>query len=420
MSQLKAVSTLLSASMFGQLLGLLSLPLITRLISAEQYGVFSYFLAVFALLSPLVSMNLPQALALTTSSRQQQFIQWLTLATAVRMVLLIFLLLIATLLLVPDFLPGTLLLWLSLPVLLFINAFNQLQQQILLLNKAFAQVAKVELSQSLSLNLGKILAALLLPLAWSLVLATFIARLIALRLLLRYLPLPWRKYPLLLKRRAKLWRRWLRYKDFVFYQTPQLAFNALSQYGPVLLLSLFLGPVIAGFYMLAKTVVEAPASLVNKVVADIFYPFIAGNKVSKLPLLPLLKKVTLSLASLAILPFTLLFFFAEPIFSLVFGADWQTAGYIAGWFSFWYYLVFCNAPAGRVIVVCRLQRFALGLNVFTTVLRLGGLILCLILTQDLYVAIPLLAALGVAHNLCYIGMAFYAAYRHDKLLTKVV
>lgn len=418
MPHFKALSALLTASVLGQLLALLTLPLLTRFISTEQYGIFSMFVAVLALLSPLICLNLPQALLLTTSQRQRRFIGWLSMATALRLVVLLLCALVVIHLFWPALLSGALLLWYLLAPSLLLLALLQLQQQRLLAAKAFTVLAKAELLHSISLNIGKLLAALLLPLAWLLVVVTLGARLLQLGALQRYAPLSLWHSPLLLTRRAKLWRRWWRFKDFVWYQTPQQVLNALSQQGPLLLFAAFLGPAVAGFYLLAKTVLEAPATLVNKAVADMFYPFIADNKASGQPLLPLFIKVTALLAAVALLPFLTLLLFAEPLFVWLFGADWQTAGVIATGLALWFYLVFCNAPAGRVLVVCRKQKWALVLNILTTSLRFGGLYWLLADGAQLQPAITLLAVLGVGHNLCFIILACYSARAHDDSLTR--
>lgn len=441
MRYLKAATALLGVSVSSQLLALLALPLLTRTLSTAEFGQFSVFVATLGLLTPWLMLNLPQALVLTRRVSQQRYISALSLRTAAVSCLFSGLLLIVF---VASGLAAAPLLWLLLPLLLWLTALSQLFQQRLLAEKSFSRLASAELRQSLLLNIGKVLVALLLPFATSLAVVTIWARWLFARQLqqacaerassqrsdagvwplnYRHLSDGYLQYcnTRRLSRTARqLWRGWCRYRDFTLYQSAQQGLNALSQHSPLILLSWFQGPAVAAFYMLAKTVLEAPASLVNKAVADIFYPFAAERHHTAKPLLPLLSKVTLALAVLALLPFGLLFFYAPALFGWIFGAGWQQAGELASLMSLWFYLVFCNAPAGRVLVVCRLQRLALWLNVATTSLRLAGLLACLISGQPLYYAIAWLVALGVLHNGVYIGLALHAAWRYDRMLLKDV
>lgn len=446
MRYLKAATALLGASVSSQLLALLALPLLTRTLTTAEFGQFSVFVATLGLLTPWLLLNLPQALVLTRRVSQQRYIGVLSLRTAALSCLLTGLVLAMLFAsgLVANGLVATPLLWLLLPLLMWFTAVSQLLQQRLLAEKRFGSLAGAELRQSLLLNIGKVLVALQLPFAASMAVVTIWARWLFARQLQQACaecvpsqyrdagvwalnnwhlsggsPHHWniKRFKLGVR---QLWRGWCRYRDFTLYQSAQQGLNALSQHSPLILLSWFQGPAVAAFYMLAKTVLEAPSSLVNKAVADIFYPFAAERHHTAKPLLPLLSKVTLALALIALLPFGLLFFYAPALFGWIFGAGWQQAGELAGWMSLWFYLVFCNAPAGRVLVVCRLQRLALWLNVATTSLRLAGLLACLISGQPLYYAIAWLVALGVLHNLLYIGLAAHAAWRHDGNLLKDV
>src|SRR5690606_33706852 len=62
------------------------------------------------------------------------------------------------------------------------------------------------------------------------------------------------------------------YRDFPLYRAPQAVLNAASQSLPILMLTSFFSPSIAGFYTLTRTVLALPATLLGSSVQSVFYP----------------------------------------------------------------------------------------------------------------------------------------------------
>src|SRR5699024_4844987 len=161
--------------------------------------------------------------------------------------------------------------------------------------------------------------------------------------------------------------------DFPMYRAPEMILNATSNGLPVLMLSTFFGPAAAGFYSIGKTVLRLPAELIGKSVGDVFYPRIAeaANNKENLPLL--IKKATLALAGVGILPYGLIIIFGPTIFSLVFGSDWAVAGEYARWIAIWSYVGFMNRPSVRSLPVLSAQRFHLIYTIIILITRVLAL-----------------------------------------------
>ena len=86
-----------------------------------------------------------------------------------------------------------------------------------------------------------------------------------------------------------------RYRDFPLFRAPQVFLNAISQSLPVLMLTSFFGPAVAGFYSIGRTVLAIPSTLIGKSVGDVFYPRISEAAHNGENLTKLIKKATLSL-----------------------------------------------------------------------------------------------------------------------------
>jgi O-antigen/teichoic acid export membrane protein len=145
--------------------------------------------------------------------------------------------------------------------------------------------------------------------------------------------------------------------------------NAASQSLPVLMLASFFGPAAAGFYSLGRTVMSMPIRLIGKSVGDVFYPRFTEAAHKGQPLGPLILKATGFLAAAGVAPFALVVAIGPWLFRLVFGENWAVAGDYARWLAIWLYFGFLNRPSVAAIATLGMQRFFLGYEVASLVLR---------------------------------------------------
>ena len=71
---IRHIITIVTGTMFAQLLPLLITPLLTRLYSPESFGLFANFIAITAIISSIVSLRLEMAILLPKSTKIAQFL----------------------------------------------------------------------------------------------------------------------------------------------------------------------------------------------------------------------------------------------------------------------------------------------------------------------------------------------------------
>lgn len=152
--------------------------------------------------------------------------------------------------------------------------------------------------------------------------------------------------------RAIAWR----YRDFPLYAAPQNLLNAVSQGIPVLLLATFYGAGAAGYYALAVRVLRAPMLFILSPLRQVLLQKVAEVHNSGGDLRRLFVIATSALLGGALVPCTLLLFFAPTLFSWFLGAEWRDAGEYGQWLVVALIPAFCNAPSGLVARVLRRQR----------------------------------------------------------------
>src|SRR5699024_8422549 len=100
-----------------------------------------------------------------------------------------------------------------------------------------------------------------------------------------------------------------------------------------LLLTTFFGPASAGFYNIGRTVLGLPSRLIGQSIGDVFYPRISEAANNDENVGRLIKRATILLGAIGIVPFGVVIIFGPWIFEFVFGSGWDVAGEYARWIS---------------------------------------------------------------------------------------
>jgi O-antigen/teichoic acid export membrane protein len=156
----------------------------------------------------------------------------------------------------------------------------------------------------------------------------------------------------------------VRYKNFPQFLILAHGFNAGSSQSPALLLTGLFSAPVAGFYMLTQRVLNAPIGLVANAIRDVFRQEAssqyAKGKECRAIYLSTLKK----LALLSFLPFLLLFFVAEHLFAIVFGEEWRVSGEYAAILAPMFFLRFITSPLSSMFMIAEVQKIDLIWQIF--------------------------------------------------------
>lgn len=150
-----------------------------------------------------------------------------------------------------------------------------------------------------------------------------------------------------------------KYSSFPKYLIVAHGFNTGSSQMPVILLGAFFNSAVAGFYMLTQRVIGAPMTIVGSAIGDVFrqeashaYAH-AGN--CKSVYLKTLKR----LIAISIFPFVIFFFIAPFAFAFVFGDGWRISGEYAQILTPMFFLRFVTSPLSAMFMIAQKQRLDL-------------------------------------------------------------
>lgn len=175
------------------------------------------------------------------------------------------------------------------------------------------------------------------------------------------------------------------YKEFPLYTSPQGLMSALSQGLPVILLGYFYGIGVAGAYAFGIRILQTPMNFIAAPLYRVVFQRSSEIHNQDDDLFSFYIKGTVVLLAVILVPAIILLVWAPQIFSWIFGAEWREAGIYARWLMLWISIVFINQPAIICATILRQQRKmflyqCLTMSSRTAVLVMGGLYLTALAT----------------------------------------
>lgn len=398
----KNIAIVAGGNVTAKLIGILLTPIITRLYSPADYGVFNVFMSIVGVTGSLATLRYAVTIPIAKDEE-----------TADRLIKLC---LLVTL--------GLSFLW-----LIFIAIFgktissyydtNQLNTFLLLIPivflgkgiyetlnnwairaKKFKLITRTKISQSVSSSGVKIILGLLRikPLG------LFIGHIVQETAGITSLSIS------LLKTKPKTFTTFswaeiknvaVRYKRFPLFQSWSQLLLATGAQLPILLLGIFFNAEVVGVFGLAKNMIHLPMDLIGNAVAQVYYAEISKigknnpDKIYKLSI-SLIKK----LFFIGLIPVAFLMIFGPWIFGFVFGEEWHDAGIYARYLSIYVLMAFISVPIANVFNVYERMDLQLTLNIVRVIFVAGIFFVCHLLNLS---AIHTIVVFSV-------GMVFYFIY----------
>ena len=372
------VLKLVSGSVIAQALGILLVPIITRLYSPGDYGAFQVFLSISSILAVLSCLSYQLAIMLPKEEEDSANIVTLCIALVSIISVVsggVFILFSGW---VGDVLntPGISQYLIFLPVVVFLNGLFVVVNYWLSRRVRFGTLATAQVANSVSSKFVQIGtgfgSASPLGLILGLIAGYGAALLVMLRGIREDLPL-FRSVSL--SRITYLAKRYRRFPLFTSWST--VANSASLQVAPLMLASFF-NPAIVGFYGVAHMVVNMPMSLIGSATGQVFFQKASEEKNRTGSVKTVVREVHQRLVSIGIFPILILMIIGEELFALVLGAQWGTAGGYARILAPWLLLVFIASPLSTIFSVLERQTIGLAFNLMVlfsriAVLYVGGI-----------------------------------------------
>jgi O-antigen/teichoic acid export membrane protein len=402
-----------SGTAAGQLVAFAFSPLITRIFSPEVFGLQGVFLAAVSILSPVIALRYPLAIVIAENEKEARRLERLAVGIAF---LLSFILGVILL-----FAQGPVLAVLGaeavgpwiwfLPLALLCVAFQDVSTFQATRHGWFRLLGVVTVVQAFLTNLARVLGGLAAPVVGVLIAVTALAPAVQAGLVKLFSKDRRGPPPPQLRPRAAL-ALMDKHRDFPLYRVPTDVLNSASQAVPTILLAALFSPAAAGFYVLARSVLNLPANLVGIAIGNVLYAHYAELDRAGEPLTPVLLRWTGGL--LALSPLIIGgSWFAPAIFSFVFGAEWEEAGQYVQWMSLWIGISIANVPAVRLAPAIKSQMLLLVSSGLLLSARAFAIAIAFDMGADTVQAVAAFSIVSLVGNACLIMAIAIAARRYD-------
>ena len=362
---LKKFALVFSGTTFAQIATIAAYPLLTRLFSVDNFGIFTYFFTLMVVFSVLQSLKLQHAIVAETNPIEAFRLLFLCLLVPIFNSFFLYLIIYQfdipffsivkeKELLVPVTISGLLMVFYDV-------GYNYLAKIGL-----FKKLVFLKIIQSFSIIIFQVIFGLSfveninIPfnngLIFGFILGQFLSFLLMITILLRVTSSLYKNlYEIGLDYYLNLL---FKYKKFILLSMPAELLNSLSYFLIVYFITENYGLIYAGLYGLSQRVIMGPLNLISVSMTDVFKNF-ASQEIAKYNSL---KKSFVLLFKLLLIVSVITFIFLASIqnmFGIIFGEEWQDVGKIVFILIPFYCFKFLSSPLSYVFFILKKQEWDL-------------------------------------------------------------
>lgn len=407
------VLTLMTGTSIAQSIPIAISPILTRIYTPEDFGVFALYISIASLLSVMATGRYELAIMLPKKDEEASHLVVLSVFIAFLISLLSFAFIcvfnpeITSILGNEEISSWLYLIPLSILLTGLYQSFNYWNNR----QKRYKTLAISKVSQSSASGTTNLSLGFLSFGSSGLILGSLIGQAVGSFILIRLALLKEKKIFQNIQR-LKLVALLKKYKSFPLINSLNAVIDQLRISGISILIAKVFSASYLGQFSLAWKMVQVPITLVSSSLSQVFYQKMSS--IDKKDIYPLLN-IYLKKAVLIGLPiFIGIYFFAVDIFSFVFGNNWILAGEIASFLSPWLFFNFLSSPMAHVFIVLNKQEVILRVSIVYMLIPL----ILLWLFNDLGF-LTIISMISISMSLILIGF-IYLALKYAKKETRNV
>lgn len=364
---------LISANVFAQVIGLIVYPLLTRLYSAEDFGLVNLFTSIGGVIVLLATAEYQYAIVLPKDEKKAAaafhaggFISMIIVGLVILSIP--FRHIIADLFKTPQFAD----VYALLPLFILLSSFWNLLNYWYIRQKSFGNISTYQMSQSLVGASTKWAFGAGGYLQFGLIFSTLIGSLTS---LITSLITAARKHvldalfhidPTTIKQVSHT------YSNFPKYSLPRALVNQFFGQIPILILTPIFGIEQIGYWSMALLLAFAPISMITKSLYQVMYQKTTSDVNQHKTIWPLFRKFLLYSMAVVIPAFCILYFILPDMAEWFLGAGWGTSGVYIRYMLPWLVVSILVSSTSFISDIFFKQRIGLFYEILLAALRLIG------------------------------------------------
>lgn len=204
-----------------------------------------------------------------------------------------------------------------------------------------------------------------------------------------------------------------KHRNFPLYSMPRELVSSFSANLPFMWLGLYFDNALLGLFSLAYTFTMRPVNILANTFEKVFYPSAKEKIDLHQPLGRDLGRFLLTLTAVVLPVLLVAFFFAEPLFTFLFGPKWIGTGYYVRCLVPWIGVLLLTNSLAFVPNVFATQRTDFLFQLVQLLFRVAALAIGLS-RGDFALAVLCFCAVSTAVQLCQLGWYLYQVRQYDK------
>lgn len=400
----------MSGTLIAQAVMFLSIPILTRLYTPSEFGLYALSITIISILGGVSSLKYDQAIMLPKFNKDAQALLFLSLIITLSTSLLSLIVIILLEDVLVNYFNNMEYIIYLLPIGILVTGLSQILTAYSSRNQFYKQISLSRVLNSVS-NVSIQGSSKFFFNVNGLLEGKILADILSLLFLVKY---HYKKNTIQLLSISK--KRMIviskKHDNFPRYQSVTSFFNAISQSLPIILFTALYSAEVAGLYSLTVRALAAPMGMITSSTREVFYQKVSKMFANNEDIFQFYKKTTLNLFKIFLIPFFLIIFFGEFLFSFVFGNEWSESGVYAQIYIFWLFSGFINMPSVVSFAILGLQKIQMKLEIYSLFLRFFAIIIGFYLFHSSYASLALFTLSSMSINI-YIILFVYKKLKYD-------
>lgn len=356
----KNIAILMTGTTVAQAIPIAISPILTRIYTPHDFGVFAVFLALSYILGSIVNARYELAILLPRKDEDAIHIMALGLVIAFGLSITVWVVIILFKNQIYHYFEDSnLATWIYLvPCSIFVIGIYNLSTYYNNRKKQFKNMAHANFYKSLSMSCLHLIFGFFTG-AFGLIVGYMVGMVTAIWVLIKKTKENECNYKFSKLKMIALAKR---YKKFPQYSMWAILANKLAFNFTEVLISLFFSMSTLGHYTIVQRVLGVPSTLLGTAVSQVFFNQSADEKKLSGHVIKTLKYTLLKLFFIGLIIFSFIFFISEDLFALVFGEEWKIAGVYAKILIPLFFIRFVVSSISSVEIVMEKQNLGLVFN----------------------------------------------------------
>lgn len=351
------VLTLMTGTTIAQAIPLAISPILTRIYTPEDFGVFALYMSIVSIISVIATGRYEMAIMLPKENEEVKSIVKLIiilLSSIVTFTLLIVIIFNEQITNIFD--NKEISDWLYfLPISIFLVGIYQVYNYLLIREKSFQRLSKNKVIASTTNASTQLAIGASIGSPFGLLFGNILGYIVSIHFIIKSKVVSqyFKFNDTPLKKTIK------KYENFPKYDVPSVLVNVIGNQLPLIALAKFFSLGVLGFYSLMYKVLMMPISLFSNTILDVFKQKANEDYHKYGNCEDIFVKTFKKLVLFGIVPFSILGIFAPELFAFIFGEKWKVAGEFAQIMTPMFFLKFITSPLSYTFFIVQKQNINL-------------------------------------------------------------